>query len=101
MNSVHDRIAGTIALLGSKYNFPADTEKIHRAFYQICEKGLFDKDEFRFRTGGDFPKSPILESIIDNLCISRLIECMGPDMKHYQVSASLHNHYARKGKLIL
>jgi hypothetical protein len=76
-----DVVAGVIYFFGEDKPFPTNYEKLHRTFY--AEKNNPFLKEFRFREGGPYPYSELLESVFSRLAISGLLGCQNPDYRQF------------------
>lgn len=76
-----DVVAGVIYFLGKDEPFPTNYEKLHSAFY--AERNNPFLKEFKFREGGPYPYSELLESVFSRLAISGLLGCENPDYRQF------------------
>lgn len=79
----------------------ADREKLHRAFFNACEKHHDVMSLFSFRQRELFPESPQLDQALSNLDATGLISRRNLTPKHYYLEESLDKSYKNFSKKIL
>ncbi|TET80018.1 MAG: hypothetical protein E3J41_00370 [Candidatus Cloacimonadota bacterium] len=76
-------IAAGILFFFGKIEFTTSYERLNSAFYKEKDNPLLG--EFRFREGGSYPYSALLENVFSRLSKSGLISCLNPDYRLFEI----------------
>jgi len=79
-----DVIAGILYYFGKDVEFSTNHERIQRAFYKHKEDPILGA--FKFKKGGPYPYSELLENTFTRITISGLLSCYNPDYKIFKIN---------------
>jgi len=78
-----DVIAGILYFFGET-EFSTNYERLNNAFYKEKENQFLK--EFRFREGGPYPYSELLDNVFSRLSVSGLLGCQNPDYRQFTMN---------------